>query len=123
MGAPKWSPDGKRIIYYALSREDTYGAHSSFGSNGIQSWIASVDFETGSDVQIHVENDEVLMVNPQWIGNSSTIGYLNKGTEVPGINYTSVNRLSPRPFSKSRDVLDADRIIVFYWSGFCQPEQ
>lgn len=100
MGEPKWSPDGKRIIYYAIAREDTYNAHTSFGTNGISTWIESVDFETGSDVQLHVADDSVIRVNPQWIGQSSTVGYLNKGTAMPGINYTSVS--SPMHLAPSK---------------------
>lgn len=88
VGTPKFSPDGKRIVFFQLSREDTYNAHSSFAS-GITSWIASVDFETGGDYQVHITQPK-LMTNPQYIGNSSTIGYLVKDINSPGINYTSV---------------------------------
>ncbi|KAF2193134.1 tricorn protease N-terminal domain-containing protein [Zopfia rhizophila CBS 207.26] len=87
LGAPKWSPDGKRIIYYEISREDTYNAHSSFSVDGINSSIVSVDLATGMDRQVHVTGN-VLKVNPAYIGNSSIIGYINKGNVVPGINYT-----------------------------------
>lgn len=89
MGTPKFSPDGKRVVFYGVAREDTYDAHSSFAA-GITSWIASVDFETGGDYQEHVKQG-LLMTNPQYIGNSSTIGYLVKDVDSPGINYTSVS--------------------------------
>lgn len=90
VGAPRWSPDGKHVVYYELIREDTYNAHSSFGVDGIESSIVSVDFATGQDRRAHVTGD-VLKVNPTYIGNSSIIGYINKGNMVPGVNYTSVS--------------------------------
>lgn len=87
MGTPKFSPDGSRVVFYGLSREDTYNAHSSF-SSAITSWIASVDFATGGDYVEHIKQD-LLMTNPQYIGNSSTIGFLVKDVSNPGINTTS----------------------------------
>lgn len=90
VGAPSWSPDGKRIVYYELAREDTYNAHSSWGADGIESSIVSIDFATAQDRQVHVTGD-VLRVNPSYIGNSSIIGYINKGNIYPGVNYTSVS--------------------------------
>lgn len=113
MGAPKWSPDGKRIIFHMLAREDTYTAHSSFGGN-IPSWIASVDFTTGGDFKVHAENPSVLMVNPQWIGNTSTIGYLTKGLASPSINYTS--------YGPGQALIDLSNEDVYYRSVSWSPD-
>lgn len=90
VGAPKWSPDSKRIIFYMLSREDTYHSMDP-EDHPSRSWIASVDFETGADFQVHVEKEGVAMISPQWVGNSSTIGYVNKGYQniSTGFEYTS----------------------------------
>lgn len=88
VGAPRWSPDGKRIVFYEMKREDTYNAHG-FGVDKIKSSIVSVDVATGEDRQVHVSGDGGR-VNPTYIGDSDVIGYINKGSVAPGVNYTSV---------------------------------
>jgi Tol biopolymer transport system component len=87
LGGPKWSPDGKRIVYHELLREDTWNAHRPESVNAIVNSIVSVDFATGTDRIVHVTGSG-LKVNPHWVTNS-TIGYLVKGHATPGLNYTS----------------------------------
>src|SRR6516165_6323864 len=43
-GSPKWSPDGKRVIFYEMEIQDTYAARG-FGAPASQ--IVSVDVATG----------------------------------------------------------------------------
>lgn len=89
VGAPRWSPDGKRIVFYEMTREDTYQAHS-FGVDKIKSSIVSVDVATGKEREVHVSG-KGGKVNPTYIGDSSVIGYVIKGEAEPGVNYTSVS--------------------------------
>ncbi|BAE62265.1 unnamed protein product [Aspergillus oryzae RIB40] len=49
LGSPSWSADGKCIVYYEMTRETTWDAHSSFDVNSANSSIVSVDFATGTD--------------------------------------------------------------------------
>ncbi|KAE8340767.1 hypothetical protein BDV24DRAFT_175043 [Aspergillus arachidicola] len=74
LGSPSWSAEGKRIVYYEMTRETTWDAHSSFDVNPANSSIVSVDFATGTD-----------RIFPQHLGNTSAIGYLLKGTTKEGI--------------------------------------
>ncbi|KAF9894170.1 hypothetical protein FE257_009143 [Aspergillus nanangensis] len=88
LGTPQWSPDGDRILYNVVSREDTYGAHGiSNQMDSITGQLASVDVATGQDVVVHTSGP-YLKVGQHWINGSSNIGYLLKGGPYEGVNYT-----------------------------------
>lgn len=88
-GTPKWSPDGKRIIYNNLTTEDTYGSHGvTQQQQAISSQIWSIDLATGEDIVAHTSASYPKFWQ-QYIGNSSNIGYLIKAGPLEGINYTS----------------------------------
>ncbi|WP_433887645.1 hypothetical protein [Streptomyces sp. CA-111067] len=87
LGSPKWSPDGRRIVYYEITVEDTYAAHQ-FGT--VTSQIVSVDVATGTDRVEHTSGAN-LKVAPQYISDSE-IGYLVKGGPDEGLAYTSGTR-------------------------------
>lgn len=86
LGSPKWSPDGKRVVYYEMTREATWGAHRPESIDSTSSKIVSVDFATGRDRRVEVGTEGVKAF-PQYITNS-TIGYHLKGTAKEGI-YTT----------------------------------
>ncbi|KAH6647847.1 hypothetical protein BKA67DRAFT_594721 [Truncatella angustata] len=89
LGTPSWSPDGSRILYNRVSREDTYSSHGTASQMAtIAGQILSVDVATGLDVLNHTSGD-FLKVGQHYIGNSSNIGYLIKGGSSEGINYTA----------------------------------
>ncbi|WYZ40565.1 hypothetical protein EsH8_IV_000906 [Colletotrichum jinshuiense] len=90
LGSPKWSPDGKRVLYYELTTEDTWGAHRPESVASVTSQIVSVDFETGSDRVEHTSGSGLKMF-PQWLagGDADDIAYLIKGGDNEGYNYTS----------------------------------
>ncbi|KAL2796374.1 hypothetical protein BJX66DRAFT_336124 [Aspergillus keveii] len=86
LGSPKWSPNGKRIIYYEMTREATWGAHRPESVDSTSSVIVSVDFATGTDRKVEVGGEGVKTF-PQFLSNG-TVGYHLKGTEREGI-YTT----------------------------------
>ncbi|TQN68181.1 Tol-Pal system protein TolB [Colletotrichum shisoi] len=94
LGSPKWSPDGKRIVYYELTTEDTWGAHRPESVAGVTSQLVSVDFETGADRVEHTSGPGLKMF-PQWLDNNhnddgiANIAYLIKGGDSEGYHYTS----------------------------------
>ncbi|KAL4942402.1 hypothetical protein BDV06DRAFT_235491 [Aspergillus oleicola] len=88
LGSPKWSPDGKRTIYYEMTREATWGAHRPESIDSTSSNIVSVDFKTGKDRRVEVSGSGVKAF-PQYINNNGTIGYHLKGTTAEGIYTTS----------------------------------
>lgn len=88
LGSPKWSPDGSRILFYEITTEDTYNAHTtSVGSTTSQ--IASVDVATGTDYIYHTSGSG-LKISGQWV-TADIVGFDAKGGTSEGLNYTSTN--------------------------------
>ncbi|CAK1356371.1 unnamed protein product [Cercospora beticola] len=88
LGSPKWSSDGRRIVYYEMERTQTYNARSAGLWNDAANQIWSVDFETGETRQETETN--VLKVSPQYVSDELGIGYFVKShADVAGIYYTN----------------------------------
>ncbi len=87
LGSPKWSPDGRRIVYYEITTEGTWGAHRPEDIGVVESQIVSVDVATGTDRVEHTSGPN-LKVSPQYV-TSTEIGYLVKGGADEGLAYTS----------------------------------
>ncbi|KAE8329707.1 hypothetical protein BDV39DRAFT_213536 [Aspergillus sergii] len=89
LGSPKWSLDGKRLVYYEMTREDTYNSHSQFTLASANSSIVSVDVATGQDRRVEVGGPGVKIF-PQYLDHNGTIGYLLKsGTSTEGLYTTA----------------------------------
>ncbi|TYB55344.1 hypothetical protein FXF51_45590 [Nonomuraea sp. PA05] len=86
LGSPKWSPDGRRIVFYEITTEGTWGAHRPEYIGKVESQIVSVDFVTGDRVE-HTAGPG-LKVSPQYV-NATEIGYLLKGGADEGLAYVS----------------------------------
>ncbi|KAF4228900.1 hypothetical protein CNMCM6457_006713 [Aspergillus fumigatiaffinis] len=86
LGSPKWSPDGKRIVYYEMARQATWDSHRPESIASANSSIVSVDFATGTDRRVEVEGSGVKIF-PQYISNEE-IAYQIKGTTKEGL-YTA----------------------------------
>jgi Tol biopolymer transport system component len=87
LGSPKWSPDGRRIVYYEITTEGTWGAHRPEAIGTVESQIVSVDVATGIDRVEHTSGPH-LKVAPQYVGVTE-IGYLIKGGADEGLAYAS----------------------------------
>jgi Tol biopolymer transport system component len=77
-GSPKWSADGKRVIFYGMDAEYTFAARL-FGE--VTSQIVSVDVSTGARME-HTSGPG-LKVSPQFL-TADRIGYLIKGPGQKG---------------------------------------
>ncbi|EKG09397.1 Six-bladed beta-propeller TolB-like protein [Macrophomina phaseolina MS6] len=88
-GSPKFSPDGKRIVFYEMTLQDTWDARSAFNVNSMTNQIVSVDFATGTN-KIQHTNSSGCKLYPQYV-TKDNIGYLVKGGTNEGIRYTSKN--------------------------------
>ncbi|OJJ79264.1 TolB family protein [Aspergillus glaucus CBS 516.65] len=89
-GSPKFSPDGKRVVFYEMTVQQTWDSRSSYTLNTTTNQIVSVDFATGADRVTHT-NSSGCKVYPQYTSQNS-IGYLIKGGSNEGIHYTSTSK-------------------------------
>ena len=87
LGSPKWSPDGKRIVFYEITTEGTWGAHRPEWIGRVGSQIVSVDVATGKD-RVEHSSGPGLKISPQYV-SADNIGYLIKGGAETGLAYTA----------------------------------
>lgn len=87
LGSPKWSPDGKRLVYYEMTRENTWNSHRPESIMSANSSLVSVDFDTGSDRRVEMQGAGVKIF-PQYLSQDN-IGYFYKGGTKEGIYTTS----------------------------------
>lgn len=71
-GSPKWSADGKRVLFYSLPAEDSFAAR---GYGVAESQIVSVDIASGSRMQY--TSGPGLKVSPQFV-SADRVGYVIK---------------------------------------------
>jgi len=86
LGSPKWSPGGKRIVFYEMTTEQTWGARRPERIASVVSQIVSVDVATGDRVE-HTTGPG-LKLFPQFLG-ATEIAYHRKGGPDEGLFYTS----------------------------------
>jgi len=91
-GAPKWSSDGQRVVFYELPVEQTWAAHWPGADASTTSQIVSVRVDTG-ERQVHTEGPG-LKVMPQFVGGDS-IAYLAKAGPRKGLARTGDALLVP----------------------------
>jgi Tol biopolymer transport system component len=83
-GSPKWSPDGKRIVFYELSTAHTFAARV-YAQAMVTSQIVSVDVVTGA--KMAETSGPGLKVQPQYL-SADRIGYLVKAGPNAGLAFT-----------------------------------
>lgn len=86
MGSPKWSPDGKRIVYYEMPVVDSWNARIQFLAAKATSQIVSIDVASG-ERRVHTSGPG-LKLFPQFL-NDDDIAYHVKAGEIEGLHYTS----------------------------------
>jgi Tol biopolymer transport system component len=86
LGAPKWSPDGKRVVFYEITVEGTWGARRPELMAKMVSQIVSVDVATGARVE-HTSGPG-LKLYPQFL-TPRDVAYYVKGGPNQSIVYTS----------------------------------
>jgi Tol biopolymer transport system component len=84
-GSPKWSPDGKRVVFYELPVEQTWHAHRPELMASATSQIVSVDVSSGERIE-HTSGPGLKLL-PQFV-TAKDIGYLAKGGPNEGLAYT-----------------------------------
>lgn len=110
LGSPKWSPDGRRIVFYEMTVEATWGARRPNYVGKTPSKIVSVDVSTGDRVEHQADNE--LKLQPQFLSNSE-IGYLVKYGPNEGLAYTSDRPAVKQAFIRSPHWSDDGRQVIY----------
>jgi Tol biopolymer transport system component len=84
-GSPKWSVDGKEIVYYEMSVQTSWLARVDQLSKTAASQIVSVNLETGKRTVL--TQGEGLKMQPQFLPGKR-VGYTTKSAQTTGIAYT-----------------------------------
>jgi Tol biopolymer transport system component len=107
LGSPKWSPDGKRIVFYETLSEYTYWVLRPDLLLQIESQIVSVDVATG-EIVTHASGVGVKLF-PQFVSNTD-IGYQMKG-DNQGLYYTSGRPPVKGPMKAPQWSADGSKVI------------
>src|SRR5436309_1042950 len=90
-GSPKWSPDGRRIVFYELPTEWTFAARIQ-AQGQVTSQIVSIDVASGART-VHTSGPG-LKVSPQYL-SADRIAYVVKAAPQPaetGLAFTTGDR-------------------------------
>lgn len=84
-GSPRWSSDGRRIVFYRSTPKDVYPGR--FGRNRPSvSQIVSMDVESGADHEL--TSGPGLKIAPQWLPDGE-VGFLQKFGDAKGLAFVS----------------------------------
>lgn len=84
-GSPKWSADGKQIIYYEMTVQTSWLARVDQLSKTASSQIVAVNLETGKRTML--THGDGLKLQPQFLPGGR-VGYTTKSAQVTGIAYS-----------------------------------
>ena len=116
LGSPKWSPDGRRVAFYEMTTEDTWGARRPNLVANVVSQIVSVDVTTAERIE-HTSGPG-LKVSPQFL-SATEIAYHRKGGTDEGL-YTTSGRPAVKAALRA-PVWSADGMTVIYEKHDFQP--
>lgn len=105
-GSPKWSADGKRIVFYELAVKDTYDARA--GGGRVPSRIVSIDVATGART-VHASSPG-LTLSPQFVG-PDRIAYLAKAGRTAALTFTTGENGTPEDIANPAWSHDGKQVV------------
>ncbi|AMO22853.1 hypothetical protein GCM10027034_33370 [Ramlibacter solisilvae] len=123
LGSPKWSPDGKRILFYETLAEYTYWVLRPDLLPQIESQIVSVDVATGQRT-VHTSGPG-MKLGAQYISNDEIV-YRRKGGPAAGLYSTAAGK-TPVKIDRLRTPAwspDGRQLVYekFTWGGWKQDQ-
>jgi Tol biopolymer transport system component len=115
LGSPKWSPEGRRIVFHEMTVEATWGARRPNYVGKIESQIVSVDVTSGERIE-HTSGPD-LKLQPQFL-SATEIGYLIKYGPNEGLAYTSGRAPFKKPFIRSPNWSPATQSVIYEQVAF-----
>jgi TolB protein len=88
-GSPRWSPDGKRIVFYELAVADTHAAREGGWDAAVPSQIVSIEVASGA--RLELTSGRGLKISPQFL-DDQRVGYVVKAGPEAGLAFTSGER-------------------------------
>ncbi len=88
-GSPKWTGDGKRILAYCMTGQQTMGGRLGKPPEGSAAKLVSIDASTGASKDL--PDSPGVKINPSPLA-SGEVGFIRKDGSDPGIYYSSGKR-------------------------------
>lgn len=84
-GSPRWSADGRRVVFYELAVEDTFRARGRGGQARVESRVVSVDVDTGERTE-HASGPG-LKLSPQFLA-AGRVAWLAKSGPAAALAFS-----------------------------------
>ena len=84
-GSPRWSADGRRVVFYELAVEDSFRARGLGGQARVESRVVSVDVDTGERTE-HASGPG-LKLSPQFLA-PDRVGWLAKSGPAAALAFS-----------------------------------
>jgi TolB protein len=88
-GSPKWSADGRRVLAYCMTAEQTLDNRRAVPEHPEDTQLVSIDVAIGA--RSDVPAGPGVKFNPSFV-SADTLGYIRKDGEDPGIYYSNGTR-------------------------------